>query len=114
MAKKLRLLKSNNSKEYWQINNGTNQKETTPKLSIDVLKDHFKQLNYDNNNNPENQNITYNTEEVNEFLVKPFTEVEIRRLTRKLKNGKKITTFLMNFLKTHLIDAWNFMLSCSI
>ena len=56
-AKKLRLLKSNNAKEYWKIINGTNQKETTQKLSIDVLKDHFKQLNYANNNNPENQNI---------------------------------------------------------
>ena len=55
LAKKLRLLKSNNAKEYWQIINGTNHKETTQKLSIDVLKDHFKKLNYANNNNPENQ-----------------------------------------------------------
>ena len=52
------------------------------------MKDHFKQLNYDNNNNPENQNIIYNPEEVNEFLDKPFTEEEIQRLIRKLENGK--------------------------
>ena len=45
-------------------------------------KDHFEQLNCDNNNNPENQNIIYNSEEVDELLDKPFTEEEIQRLIR--------------------------------
>ena len=101
LAKKLRLLKSNNAKEYRQIINGTNQKETTQKLSLYVLKDHFKKLNCANNNNPENRNIIYNSEKVHEFLDKPFTEEEIQRLIRKLKNGKSSgeDNILNEFLK---------------
>ena len=61
----------------------------------------FKQLNHDNNKNPENLNIIYNTEDINDFLDQSFTEVEIHRLIRKLKNGKSSgeDNILSEFLK---------------
>ena len=46
---KLRVLKNANPKEYWKLLCTNDKKEVVSKIQVDVLSEHFKKLNNDEN-----------------------------------------------------------------
>ena len=85
---KLRILKSNNSKDYWNyLNKLSGRKGTECNIEIDVLRDHFKTLNNDNTHQQDaDKNVFTNSD--NEELNNSFTLDEIKCIIKSLKLGK--------------------------
>ncbi len=80
----LKTLKKRNAKCYWNIIKKHTQAKTTHEIPFDSLTTHFKHLNEVdpaestvNDINPEN-----------EFINQPFSQDEVNRAIRKIKNGK--------------------------
>lgn len=92
LHKKLRNLKSTNSKEYWKLINNKGKKDRMDDIPLKVFLDHFKKLH----SSPEEDSITVNCEVNpsqnsnidNSFINQPFTEEEIKKVVSKLKNDK--------------------------
>ena len=86
---KLRLLQSENPKEYWKIIKGEKTSEIHSNISLDIFKEHFEKLALGNkrgdvsDTNGELSNIP-----PNEILNRPFTPQEIMEALAKLKNNK--------------------------
>ena len=85
---RLRLLKNDNPKKYWQLLKDYNIEDEIP-ISCEDLYNHFKNLS--------NANVDKNGEDVvlnqclqnpNGELNKPFTELEIKKCALKLRNNK--------------------------
>ena len=88
LNKKIRYLRSNNAKEYWKLlNKSTEAKKEGIKLSLEVFLEHFKNLNEapllqegpDAGDNPDlvTENITNDSDEINEHINAIFTSDEI-------------------------------------
>ena len=91
LNKKIRTLRSNNSKEYWNLlNKSTEGKQSVSKICLDTFMDHFKKLNLTNDRNAdETRNVTPAPEEENNTILNQlFTFDEIHKRIRKLKNNK--------------------------
>ena len=91
MLKELRNLKSNNSKEYWQILN-RGKKKTQPNIPTESLFEYFKELNStpnENENSIFSPNIDpYDVNCVNKDLNQKITQKEILDCIKRLKNNK--------------------------
>lgn len=105
LHKKLRNLKSNNSKDYWMIlENSARGKQKLGQISIQIFMEHFKKLN-ENTNDSSNDQI--NTDQFSDTsnddssFNNSFTEKEIHDHISKLKNGKAcgIDIIINEFIK---------------
>ena len=87
---KIRSLRSNNSKEYWQLlNRSTDGQKIESSLSIECFYEHFKNLNKSQSH--DSQNIEQNESEhvpENEELNLDFSLEEIVEVIKNLKNSK--------------------------
>ena len=82
---KIRNLKSENTRNYWHIVNSKNSAKTIAKVSIEVFKEHFINLNYSN----DTQNVPIpDLNDSDPLLNDPFTIEEVANLIAKLKNNK--------------------------
>ena len=135
LNKKIRYLRSNNAKEYWKLLNKSTEakKKEGIKLSLGVFLEHFKKLNEapllhegpDAGDNPDlvTENITNDSDEINEHLNAIFTSDEITANIHRLKNNKACgidyirNEFLKNvpFSLIHFIcDLFNLILDSGI
>ena len=81
----IRNLKSENPRDYWHIINNKNSAKTIAKVSLEVFKEHFKNLNYSN----DTQNVpTPDLNDSDPLLNDPFTIEEVSKFIAKLKNNK--------------------------
>ena len=95
---KIRNLKYENPRDYWNIINNKNNSKTTAKVSLEIFKEHFENLNYSH----DNQNVpTLDFNDSDPLLNDPFTTEEVTKLIAKLKNYKSPGTdhILNEFLK---------------
>ena len=87
---KLRVLKSNNSKDYWNfLNKANSSKKEGCDIMIETLKEHFQKIS----NKPENAtddefDINIGNSTINEEINGDFTFEEIKAIIKKLKCGK--------------------------
>ena len=98
---KIRNLKSENPRDYWNIINNKNNSKTTAKVSLEIFKEHFENLNYSH----DNQNVTtLDFIDSDSLLNDPFTTEEVNKLIAKIKNSKSPGTdqILNEFLKKSL------------
>ena len=89
LISKLRLLQSENPKEYWKIIKGEKKSEVQHKISLDLFKEHFEKLALGN----EGVNVSKTTGDPlnmppDTMLNRPFTQQEIAGAITKLKNNK--------------------------
>ena len=86
MRKKLKSMKSKNTKEFWNLLK-TKRKNVKPEVPIDIFYDFFKSLNSETENEnidltlPENQGL-------NEYINGEITKEEILNCVKQLKNNK--------------------------
>ena len=91
VCKRLRILKSNNSKEYWnllsKLPNVRNESNT--KLNVNLFVEHFKKLGNSSDVSDQN-NWSLNNHNIpgNDGLNTDFTIEEISKVVAHLKNGK--------------------------
>ena len=91
--KKLRVLKSNNSKEYWNLlNKFSSKKNALAEIDLEIFREHFKKISNKETDLQDN-NIDYSTYNadigsINEDINMDFTYEEVKKLICKLKNGK--------------------------
>ena len=100
MHEKLRKLKSSKPKEYWNLLK-PKKKTTNDSIDIKELYDHFKTLNESPDTNRVNfdpNNISIQGEGI---LNDDFTETEMNKLVKKLKNNKSngIDNVINEFIK---------------
>ena len=86
----LRLLQSENPKEYWKIIEEEKKSGVQHKISLDLFKEHFEKLALGN----ESVNVSDTTGELNNMppdtmLNRPFTHQEIAEAIAKLKKIKQ-------------------------
>jgi hypothetical protein len=89
-VKKLRGLKSSNPKEYWNLlKGGEDSSKTMSQISTDIFYNHFKMLNTAEEV-PENINVNLASLTVteNDVLNCKFTNEEVLKCLKKLKNNK--------------------------
>ncbi len=101
--KKLRNLKTSNTKKYWDILNGK-KKQTTVKASLEDLFEHFKDLNTDVEGrqlNPPDVNVN---PEIDGVLNREICTEDITRAIKKIKNNKAcgMDNILNEYLKCTL------------
>ena len=89
LISKLRLLQSENPKEYWKIIKGEKKAEIQHKLSLDLFQKHFEKLALGN----KSVNVSNTTGELHNMppdtmLNRPFTHQEIAGAITKLTNNK--------------------------
>ena len=85
---RLRLLKNDNPKKYWQLLKDYNIEDEIP-ISCEDLYNHFKNLsNADVDKNGEDVVLNQCLQNPNGELNKPFTELEIKKCALKLRNNK--------------------------
>lgn len=95
---KIRILKSKNPKEFWEvINKGNSNKRESVinKISCEVFAEHFKELNKVNGEDTsteEGEGSICSEETCNEVLNSLFTEEEIEKCIHKLKHNKACGT----------------------
>ena len=113
LNQKIRTLKSNNSKEYWNlINKSTEGKTAYSKICIQTFMDHFKELNKSNTIASDLEELQLqNSSNENSVLNDPFEFSEILNNIKKLKNNKSAGLDLIKneFIKKsspHLIDFY--------
>ena len=88
---KIRNLKSNNSKEYWNlINRSSQSKKIMLDLSLEVFSDHFKKLStVDKEDENEKDKLTeVDKDSIDQELNVDFTLEEIQKLIKQLRNNK--------------------------
>ena len=101
---KIRNLKSENPRDYWHIINSKNSPKTIAKVSLEVFKEHFQNLNYSN----ETQNVPILAlNDSDPLIIDPFTIEEVTKFIAKLKNNKSpgtdqiLNEFLQKITKTN-------------
>ena len=88
LHKKLRVLKANNSKEYWNfLNKFGKKKQALSPIELEVFKQHFQKIS---NKDAVDSDFDLNSADVTvtEELNIEFTVEEIALLIKKLKSGK--------------------------
>ena len=97
---KLRNLKTNNSKEYWDILN-PKKHQANNSINLDPLYAHFKAINDQAVAGDRNLTVDDIPEGGDEILNNDFTLIEIYKLSNKLKNNKSsaIDNVINEFLK---------------
>ena len=87
---KIRSLRANNSKEYWQLlNRSTEGQKIETSLSIECFYEHFKDLNKSQTQNQQdNEQNEFDSMPENEELNLDFTIEEILTVIKTLKNNK--------------------------
>ena len=99
---KLRTLQSKFPKDYWKILKSIKNKHTVKPPDLQTLHNYFKDLNT-NNTDDGDINISQVTDNIaqNENLNAPFTEDEIQKSIRNLKNNKSpgIDNVLNEYIK---------------
>ena len=89
LHKRLRVLKSNNPKEYWNFVNKVSNKNDKHNISVEILKEHFKKISTVNNDDVDNvTSIDIGSDSVNEQINIQFSLKEIKCVIKKLKSGK--------------------------
>ena len=93
MNQKLKSLKSNNPKEFWNIINKEEYNLQKKQDNIDktTFADNFREMNAQNPNNKftfDVNDILNNNSEINN----PFTETEVAKEIKNLKNNKACGT----------------------
>ena len=88
LHKKLRVLKSNNSKEYWAFLNKASSKENKHNLSVEFLKEHFQKISTVEKEDEHNFDYEIGNSSINEDINNDFTLDELKHIIKKLKNGK--------------------------
>ena len=88
LHKKLRNLKANNSKDYWNfLNKASRNDNIRHTISLEVLKDHFSKISY-SDSNTEQVNIEVDPASITEDINMDFSTEEVKKIISKLKNGK--------------------------
>ena len=88
LNKKLRNLKSNNAKQYWDIINKSDEgKKHMNDLSTKIFFEHFKKLSYDSENGDEGNECPDVQSNDNSELNIVFTKEEVKKVIKKLKNN---------------------------
>ena len=97
---KLRLLKSKNPKEYWNILSSSKSKKSDS-IHINKFYEHFKELNDQNKSNVNNFNANDIMSDNNNEINFDFTLEELDFLINKLKNNKAsgIDNVINEFIK---------------
>lgn len=88
---KLRNMEKHKPKEYWKFLNSLKRKPAPESPDIQEFYDHFKSIYGDIQIDEENEDDYSNPEpfeNASEFLNQPFTQHEIDKCIRKLKNSK--------------------------
>ena len=100
LHEKLRNLKSDKPKEYWNILN-PKKHQTNNSINLDPLHSHFKAINRQAINGDANITLDDIPEGGDEILNNDFTLLEINKLINKLKNNKSsgIDNVINEFLK---------------
>ena len=94
LNKDIRKLRKSNSKAYWLLlQKSTEGAQMRSKVSLAAFLKHFKQLNEQNENGPQNNNSPHitdckKTEDTNSALNYVFSYDEIKFIISKLKNNK--------------------------
>ena len=89
LHKKLRNLKSNNSKDYWNfLNNSCRKKRTMSPIELEVFKEHFQKISTSNVETDVEFDTNLCDVTITEELNIEFSATEIKLLIKKLKNGK--------------------------
>ena len=105
LNKKLHVLRSNNSKEYWSIINNANKSysEQAQNMHMGRFVEHFRNLNNPDEDidTSEAQNMRAKNTNKNETLDKDFTLDELKTVVYKLKSGKSpgLDGILNEFIK---------------
>ena len=84
---KLRVLRSYNAKEYWNIiNGGTSQASVSNKIKMSELFDHFSKLNSSSTDDECNFDLhdLYRSYSVNNSLHRDITIVELNKVVNML------------------------------
>ena len=114
LNKKLRVLKSNNAREYWKIlNNCVQGRQAMGNIALKTFLEHFKKLSASSSSDKEEEDFdprTINHSE-NELLNKLFTVDELLEIIALLKNNKACgIDYLRNeFLKNCSMDFVDIM-----
>ena len=107
LNKKIRYLKANNPKDYWNLlNKSTEGKKEYAKIATEAFLDHFKSLNQnhqtsDNATTQADSKLDPPISRNNHKLNDEFTPEELSKIIKKLKNNKSSgLDFIINeFLK---------------
>ena len=101
--KQLTELKSCNPKDYWKmLKKPLEQKEAKSTASLDEFKKHFQKISYQEQAKQADDNIMmFSNNCENEAINQPFTEEEVSKQIKRLKNDKAagIDNILNEFLK---------------
>ena len=87
LPNKLRVFKSNNSKEYWNFFNRAGKTSSECGIELEVLKEHFQKISNKNMDNEGRPSPTF-TDSDNENLNLDFTLDELKAIIKLLKLGK--------------------------
>ena len=124
LPKKLKECKQNDPKAYWNILNTCNKPKKENDISLSSFKQHFETLNQVD---VEHSGEDFNPEDLfdgsNEELNKDFTLEELKKVIKKLKNGKAcgfdnlINEYLKNspdYLLNAIVKLFNIILQTGI
>ena len=111
---KLRVIKNANPQEYCKLLCTIDKTEVVSKIHIDVLSEHFKKLNNDENIYDEHDKkfVDVNVDEwsVNKYINEDICQSEIRKIVSDLKNNKSQgVDQILNLLKALLTCYVQFM-----
>ena len=122
--KKIRNLKSNNSKKYWNLlKKATNDRHGSQVISQEILRDHFKKISTKKVNEENEPVISVDPQSENEEINEAFTIEEIQSIVKKLKNGKAcgVDHIRNEFLKSYpkeilqiFVNFFNLILSSGL
>ena len=100
LHEKLRNLKGSKPREYWNLLNPKKRKINNS-INLNSLYDHFKSLNEQPNNGNREISADEIPDEGDEILNNDFTSIELKKLSKKLKNNKSsaIDNVINEFLK---------------
>ena len=100
LHEKLRNLKGSKPREYWNLLNPKKRKINNS-INLNSLYDHFKSLNEQPNNGNREISADEIPDEADEILNNDFTSIELKKLSKKLKNNKSsaIDNVINEFLK---------------
>ena len=89
LNQKIRHLRSNNSKAYWDLlNNSVKGKKDRASFCIKTFMEHFKKINEACHNSDSQNDVDFSDVNVNEELNALFTLDDVISVVKKLKNGK--------------------------
>ena len=88
LHKRLRVLKSNNSKDYWNFLNKASNKNNNHEMTVAFLKEHFEKISTVRNDIESSTSINFETNSINEQINVQFSLDEIKHIIKRLKSGK--------------------------